>query len=286
LDSEEMRAPWSKLVSGKDTVIDINDDLTKPLSAASEIDETKPYFVLLQQQRRKYLHFIERMNADNKRKQGEIDALRAELELVRDVLSVSGLDVDLVQLRGLVNGKEKAKELTSRAKKVNVLPPIGGEVPVAAGVAMNLVDSSGNVVSGVVVDTRLHQQRFVASPPPPSGPVGAALRMEHLRQKPKDYHNANLDYQGRAHLYSVPPAPGHSQDGLALSAEKTDGHDLIPTTATKAETVLPPISSPGGHPKLPTDPSFIQKSEKITSWTKRMKGTQMLRQKTWNNMNK
>ncbi|KAI9352790.1 hypothetical protein BDR26DRAFT_849874 [Obelidium mucronatum] len=280
-ESDEMRAPWSKTVSGKDTVIDINDDLTKPLSAASEIDETKPYFVLLQQQRRKYLHFIERMNADNKRKQGEIDTLRAELELVRDVLSVSGLDVDLVQLRGLVNGKEKAKELTGRAKKVNVLPPIGAEVPVPAGQMVNLADAAGNVVSGVVADSRLQQQRFVASPPPPL-PKNAAERMEHLRHKPKDYHNANLDYQGRAHLYSVPPAPG--QEGFALSAEKTDGTSELVKDLPKAETVLPPISSPVGQPKFPLDP-FFQKSEKMSSWTKRMKGTQILRQKR-NNLNK
>ncbi|KAJ3286723.1 hypothetical protein HDU79_006287 [Rhizoclosmatium sp. JEL0117] len=294
-EKTEMKAPWVKeprrpFINDSNTnpiVHDINEDTLHD----DEIDETKPYYVLLQQQRKKYQTFIERMNADNKRKQSEIDSLRAELELVRDVLSVSGLDVDLIQLRNMVNGKEKAKELASRAKKINVLPPIqktDSDVNVQA-----LLDEA--VPANVVMDSRL-QQRLIAaaSPPLPAGsPRGSLARMDRLKQKPKDYHNGNLDYQGRAHLYTVPPSEQsgpQDTEGFAPSAEQE--LEMIKDTNSsvgKPETVLPPISSAGARGKslMEKVEPFLPKADKNgSSWTKRLKGTQMLRQKNWSSINK
>ncbi|KAJ3113716.1 hypothetical protein HDU96_003045 [Phlyctochytrium bullatum] len=111
------------------------------------------YFLVLQQQKRKYQSFIERLNLDNKRKQKEIDALRGELELIRDVLALAGLDVDLVELKALVMSKggsrvaNPSEFVASRAKKLNILPPIGSQ-PAIHGVK-NDVEDIGDTISAL-----------------------------------------------------------------------------------------------------------------------------------------
>ncbi|KAI8609282.1 hypothetical protein BC830DRAFT_1085592 [Chytriomyces sp. MP71] len=243
----EMRTPWSK----KNAVYDID---TK--SNDDETDDSNPCYILLQQ-RRKDQGFIERMNSDNKRKQSEIAALSAELEFVRNVLSVSGLDVGLVQLKGLVNGRDRTKELPARARKmgVNVLPPIGA--PSAEGDVTSNESGPGTVV----LDSRMNDQQAIMSP-------SVTTRPDKINQKPRDYHNANLDYHGRGFLCSVPPPlPPPSTDSLAVSAEKAEMLQFPPM-----KTPLPDILDSAGG-----------KSE---SWTGRLKGAQMLRQRTWQSRNK
>ncbi|KAJ3073223.1 hypothetical protein HDU98_001981 [Podochytrium sp. JEL0797] len=299
-----------------------NDTDTDPqLPPTTPVDESKPYYVLLHQQRHKYQTFLSRLHADNKRKQSEIESLRAELELVRDVLGVSGLEVDLAQLRGAVKGRERARELVGRVKKVvaggatavaagGVLPPIQkGEDSMVEQTVGELHElAQQHETAGIVMDSfggRMGgggRRTLVASPPlaaaPPAPPAfanvgggggGIAARFERLRQKPKDYHNANLDYQSRAHLYSVPPPPSSA---TAVSAEHSDHPTLAPLPAKVETTVLPPISTPGALAKaavMEQAGPFLMKDtlkNHSSSWTNRLKATQMLRNKNWSSLNK
>ncbi|KAJ3211602.1 hypothetical protein HDU67_004408 [Dinochytrium kinnereticum] len=115
-------------------------------------DASPPYNLILQQQKRKYQDFIERLNTDNKRKQKEIESLRSELELIRDVLALSGLDIDLVELRALVLSKtgqrlNPAEALASRSKKLNILPPIGaGQTDEDAGTIHDIEEHAASIV--------------------------------------------------------------------------------------------------------------------------------------------
>ncbi|KAJ3131049.1 hypothetical protein HK100_006923 [Physocladia obscura] len=274
-----------------------------------------PYHLLLHQQRRKYQTFIERMNADNKRKQSEIDSLRAELELVRDVLAVSGLDVDLIQLRSLVGGKEKARDLMARAKKVHVLPPINDGT--SGGIDLNgsggggndlLIDAIAEVPAGVILDSRnfprfgrrfggAGRKQFINNSSDGNVRIAPIDQQQQQQQqqrpkhKTKDFHNANLDYQGRAHLYSVPPETASNattaSEGVALSAESTvyvtngdSGLGAKKDLSSSSASILPPISFVPGH-HHPNNRSLLEKADAFakvsTSWTKRLKGTQMLR---------
>ncbi|KAJ3243268.1 hypothetical protein HDU78_000656 [Chytriomyces hyalinus] len=292
-DDAEMKTLWTKKTSQTKDATDIADyngpSKTNPSNNNNSlsstdigcndpvIDETKPYYLLLQQQRRKYQSFIERMNADNKRKQTEIEALRAELELVRDVLAVSGLDVDLVQLRGIVNGKDKCNELAARAKKANVhvLPPIAK--PASVSDAGSVIDSGG-ADGGAYESTEGGHKTGVGR--------GAAPRTvtDKLKQRPRDYHNGNLDYNGRAHLFSVPPTEDLTES-MALSVERLEEATAASTENQRdkmGDTILPPIktkSSSKSRGLLDLVDPFTKTEKATTSWTKRLKGTQMLRSK-------
>ncbi|KAJ3196864.1 Cleavage stimulation factor subunit 2 [Entophlyctis luteolus] len=314
----EMKAPWFTS-SHADTNTDCDAGDQTQRNDPSNADDTKPYHVLLQQQRRKYQTFIDRINADNKRKQSEIDNLRAELELVRDVLAVAGLDVDLVQLRGLVAGRDRARDMVGRARKAGVLPPIGNTSSHDGGssggdgdggaVDLALLDS--RAPAGIALDARNFNthSRFMAAVAAAGGAAvtanadgadgagdSAAARAERLFRKPRDYHNANLDYHGRAHLYSVPPPavapPADAAPTSPLIAPaalshpaNTSASELAPFGIKNDLPTLPPISSQS-HQSL-QDKSSLLKAEKSTgSWTKRLKGTQILRQKNWKELTK
>ncbi|KAJ3229313.1 hypothetical protein HDU81_005479 [Chytriomyces hyalinus] len=290
-EDPEMKTLWTKKTSQTKDATDISDyngpSKTNPSNnlSATEIcdtdpviDETKPYYLLLQQQRRKYQSFIERMNADNKRKQTEIESLRAELELVRDVLAVSGLDVDLVQLRGIVNGKDKCNELAARAKKANVqvLPPIAKPAPLSDGDSR--VDGGG-ADAGVCEGTEGGHKSGVGRG------AGPRTVTDKPKQRPRDYHNGNLDYNGRAHLFSVPPTDDLAES-MALSVERLEEATAAPTENQRdkmaGDTVLPPIktkSSSKSRGLLDLVDPFTKSEKATTSWTKRLKGTQMLRSK-------
>ncbi|KAJ3393016.1 hypothetical protein HDU84_002956 [Entophlyctis sp. JEL0112] len=316
----EMKAPWFTS-SHADTNTDCDAGDQTQRNDPSNADDTKPYHVLLQQQRRKYQTFIDRINADNKRKQSEIDNLRAELELVRDVLAVAGLDVDLVQLRGLVAGRDRARDMVGRARKAGVLPPIGNTSSHDGGSSGGGGDGDGGAVdlalldsrapAGIALDARNFNthSRFMAAVAAAGAAAvtanvdgadgagdSAAARAERLFRKPRDYHNANLDYHGRAHLYSVPPPavapPADAAPTSPLIAPaalshpaNTSASELAPFGIKNDLPTLPPISSQS-HQSL-QDKSSLLKAEKSTgSWTKRLKGTQILRQKNWKELTK
>ncbi|KAI8839263.1 hypothetical protein BC829DRAFT_403821 [Chytridium lagenaria] len=158
--------------AGKELVLEAGDiseadtakgEEAKPKALISNNSDDPPYHLILHQQKRKYQTFIERLNSDNKRKQKEIESLRSELELIRDVLAVSGLDIDLVELKALVMARPSggarvnpAEALASRAKKL-ILPPIGaiklGHDGEDVGTIQDM-EEAAKIVSTIVLDRK------------------------------------------------------------------------------------------------------------------------------------
>ncbi|KAJ3032895.1 hypothetical protein HDV00_006993 [Rhizophlyctis rosea] len=83
--------------------ISTSDSTPNPSSDPSDTPPlTPPLSLLLSNQKRKYTQLLDRLNDDNKRKSTEIDLLRREIELIRQVLAVGGVEVDMKGLRDAV----------------------------------------------------------------------------------------------------------------------------------------------------------------------------------------
>jgi hypothetical protein len=232
------------------TQVDTN---AEDVTADNQESDEKPYYLLLQQQKRKYQAFIERISNDNKRKQQEIDCLRAELKLVRDVLAVAGLDLDLVELRSLVQSKpanqnkgQDVKDFAGRASKIGILPPI----PKTDGIPQQIVQVNGALVTldskarhpvmaeadyAVAAIAAGAYSEQVPSDTNKSRPTSGSIRAHRYRhthadgetgpQAGLDYHNANLDYHHRSHMFRAPPPPSESE-GTPLHAPDPTGHQM------------------------------------------------------------
>eukprot|EP00842_Homolaphlyctis_polyrhiza_P006790 jgi/Hompol1/7111/HPOL_000654-RA len=85
---------------------DINDDnYAANGRAASPHADTHPgqsIYILVEKERKKYQGMLERMNEENKRKQGEIGQLRHDLNIVKEVLALAGLKFDIKELQNIV----------------------------------------------------------------------------------------------------------------------------------------------------------------------------------------
>ncbi|KAI9007336.1 hypothetical protein BC832DRAFT_449089 [Gaertneriomyces semiglobifer] len=79
--------------------------------------------LLLVRQRQKYFKTLSRLHSENKRRQSEIDRLKAERELVREGLAIVGCRSDLEELVRLAGAAKMA--VTRVEAKIAVLPPIG-----------------------------------------------------------------------------------------------------------------------------------------------------------------
>ncbi|KAJ3414291.1 hypothetical protein HDV05_006740 [Chytridiales sp. JEL 0842] len=209
----------------------------------SPTTEEKPYHLLLQQQKRKYQNFIERINNDNKRKQAEIDSLKAELALIRDVLAVAGLDLDLGELKGLVAAKQKEME-GKKGKKVGVLPPI----------------NPGGVAATNYEAPELQQQDSLDYRPR-SGP--RSIKFKSSDSVVPSYNDSDETEEGSlpVDMDSSVGAHVHHQwevmsDGTTVCETDVVGGKFAETIGS-LEKVLPPIISPAG-PKADTG-SFSRK---------------------------
>ncbi|KAL2918167.1 hypothetical protein HK105_202094 [Polyrhizophydium stewartii] len=65
-----------------------------------------PLYILVERERKKYQGILERMNDESKRKQAEIDQLRHEISLVREVLAMAGLKFDVKEFQSIVQARQ------------------------------------------------------------------------------------------------------------------------------------------------------------------------------------
>ncbi|KAJ3195929.1 Talin-1 [Irineochytrium annulatum] len=313
----------------------------KPLPKESK--EETPYNILLQQQKKKYQVFIERISTDNKRKQHEIDSLKAELELIRDVLALAGLDIDLVELRALVHTKDGSRAsasqvFASRAKKLGILPPILADGPTGEGTkealpsgAVTILDRERaplsqsldlplreaavnatqaavaavcNTDAKVEVVTALSSKSVGTAPERAPMSTSAKLRSHryHQRQElssaphahrspPPDYFGSE-QHQGMFQQQVPPPRPGvvgesplDSEAIASLDASVDLRAGVVsPSETSKAAAFLPPLTKTGGKSeatkkKGSKEADEASKSMMLTSWSRRIQGTRILRKK-------
>ncbi|KAJ3329832.1 deoxycytidyl transferase [Blyttiomyces sp. JEL0837] len=276
---EELIASASSVSAGSEIFVDDE----KLDSGAEEM----PYHLLLQQQRRKYQSFIERINSDNKRKQAEIDELRAELNLVRDVLAIAGLDLDLTELRSIV--QSKANNIVGRAKKSRALPPI-------------------STVDGVVAEE--NHARHTPSPPAVGSMIPGQYR-RRLHQGPTEKyhqqspialaHDAAPYGRGRDNIEQphsrMYMSPQELSDNEQFDSKFQSNHGGVNVNVNNlshdTEQVLPPVTvvdprlknqSSSKSVKSPSQLPILvanQLEKGVTAWTKRIKGAKIVREKLW-----
>ncbi|KAJ3300307.1 hypothetical protein HK104_002126 [Borealophlyctis nickersoniae] len=146
-----------------------------PQQQQQQQQDQQPLSLLMDQQKKKYCALIDRMNDDNKRKQAEIDHLKAELALVQEVLALGGLQLDMKELHALAHAKQHTgagadvlNKLRGGVKaKVSVLPPIKGSGS-EGGEGADAVHKKGGE-SGVGTGKRIGKRgpRIPGPQPPP-----------------------------------------------------------------------------------------------------------------------
>ncbi|KNC99855.1 uncharacterized protein SPPG_05228 [Spizellomyces punctatus DAOM BR117] len=199
-------------------------------------DPSEPHlYLLLDQQKKKYTAFIDRLNEDNKRKQVEIDHLKAERELVQEALSVAGLQLDMKELYTLATHTVHSKASLRTKTKNHPLPPIGkGQGP---------IDREKDKGSET---TQQEQQQVPPRPPAPT----------------------------------PPPTTG---DTPRPSSRSRASKPVLPIS-TAAEQIVVEYSEALYELHVDDPPAYVSDPPPHTTWSKRMAGTKMVREKQWRDL--
>ncbi|KAI8930275.1 hypothetical protein BC831DRAFT_439948 [Entophlyctis helioformis] len=187
----------------------------------------QPMYILVDRERKKYQGMIERMNEENKRKQAEIDQMRGEMSVVREVLALAGLTLDLKEFQNIIQAKNQQQQQqpnqlrtaaivgskrtlvpsnvvqVSLKSKISVLPPIGAKrddrQPAHSQQHESLADhhaeGSGRTGKPGPADARLARGAVVA-PPADDVPGVASGKIRAVRYRPRTENGAQDGQDG------------------------------------------------------------------------------------------
>ncbi|KAJ3182520.1 hypothetical protein HDU85_002618 [Gaertneriomyces sp. JEL0708] len=224
--------------------------LSPPASSSSFSRPQSQQYLSLQllRQRQKYFKTLSRLHSENKRRQSEIDHLRAERELVKEGLAIVGCRSDLEELVRLAGAAKVA--VTRVEAKIAVLPPIGSTRSLS-DVPRNVHGSTGSFKVPVPPATMSTVPR-----PSSSRSRGLKLLAQHSELDASSGSRASIPYRSASDFGSTELLPAIDPSSRLLPSLDNDRTD---------------------HDRDAPPPN--------TSWFKRVQGTKLVREKHWREMN-
>ncbi|KAI9099861.1 hypothetical protein DFS34DRAFT_648806 [Phlyctochytrium arcticum] len=212
-------------------------------------------YILLDQQRKKYAALLDRLNDDNKRKQAEIDHLKAERKIVKEALAVAGLRLDAKELHALTvaasaPGGAGGAAMKSKSKNPP-LPPIGK--------SLGPIDREKFVEQIPEGRAKGDSERAAAPTPPPTSSDESPRPPSRTRaSKPMFPIPSAAEQQPPARNVLDPP----------MNPQALSGSD-IPLVRSHTD---------------PQDDTTESGGASHTTWFNRVAGTKLVRQKQWKDM--
>ena len=202
-------------------------------------------YILVEREKKKYQGMVERMTEENKRKQTELERLKSEIEIIKEVLALAGLKMDLKEFQRIISSRahagkkriEPAVDLKTKAQAV--LPPIatGKNEDASEIVILNSIHKHNNTTDQKVeFDSTTDDKDIDTLREFPITRQPAAVVTASGIIPPADRSPNTIPSKLRSHRYKIINTNKESTDNSQIEEEpanvgSTDSSKFIPVVA-------------------------------------------------------